>query len=66
MFKVIGVVGIVIFTVIMVAIGPLACIWAWNELFGAVHTIPYTLSTWVAVMIIGIFIRSEMVFAKKV
>lgn len=65
MFKLIGLVGVVIMVVVLVAIGPLACIWAWNELFGAVHTIPYTLYTWVAVMILGVFIRSEMVFAKK-
>jgi hypothetical protein len=37
----------------LVALGPLATIWAWNTLFGSALTIPYTVDTWAAVIIMG-------------
>jgi hypothetical protein len=65
MFKLIGIIGIVVVVVVLVAIGPLAVIWAWNTLFGAALTVPYTIATWLAVLIIGVFLRSEVTVAKK-
>ena len=50
-----GIVGIVVLVALLVIIGPIATIWAWNELFGAVHTIELTFNTWLAVVILGMF-----------
>lgn len=44
----------------LVALGPLATIWAWNTLFGTVHAIAYTLETWAAVVIIGGLFRANI------
>lgn len=45
--------------------GPLFVIWAWNTLFGAVHLIPYTVWTWLAVLILGVFISPNVRVTKK-
>jgi uncharacterized membrane protein len=50
-----GIVGIVVLVALLVIIGPIATIWAWNELFGAFHTIELTFNTWLAVVILGMF-----------
>lgn len=49
----------------LVIAGPLFVIWAWNTLFGSVFAVPYTFWTWLAVLIIGTFIRGDVRFAKK-
>ena len=54
-----GIVGIVVLVVLLVIIGPIATIWAWNELFGEFHTIELTLNTWAAVVILGMFISGN-------
>lgn len=51
------------FIILVIAIGPLATIWAVNTLFPAV-AIPYTLETWFAVVILGAFIRSKVSLKK--
>jgi hypothetical protein len=38
---------------VVIAIGPILTIWAWNVLFGSGHPIPYTLETWGATVILG-------------
>jgi hypothetical protein len=46
--------GVVLgFILVVLAIGPILTIWAWNVLFGAGHPIPYTLETWAATVILG-------------
>ena len=43
----------------LVVIGPVLTIWALNTLF-PVLAIPYTISTWFAVVILGTFIKSKV------
>ena len=50
MFKFGFVLGLIL---VVVAIGPILTIWAWNVLFGAAHPIAYTLETWGATVILG-------------
>jgi len=47
------------FIVFIIAIGPLATIWAVNTLFPAV-AIPYTFETWFAVVVLGAFMRTKV------
>ena len=49
--------------IVVIAIGPLATIWAVNTLFPVV-AIPYTLETWFAVVLLGAFIRSKVSLKK--
>lgn len=49
--------------IVIVAIGPLATIWATNTLFPSL-AIPYTIETWVAVVIIGAFVRAKVSIKK--
>jgi hypothetical protein len=51
--------------IVLFLIGPLAVIWSWNTLFGAAYLVPYSINTWFAVLIIGIFIRGELHITKK-
>ena len=53
----------IVVIVAIIAIGPLATIWAANTLF-PVLAIPYTLETWFAVVIFGAFIRSKVSLKK--
>ena len=63
MNKVIGLLGLIAFVVVVVAIGPLSTIWAFNTLFPAL-AVAYTLETWVAVVIIGAFLRANVSIKK--
>lgn len=56
---------IIALVVILVVAGPVLVIWAWNTLFGSMLLIPYTFWTWLAVLILGVFIRSDVRIAKK-
>lgn len=49
--------------VLIIAIGPLATIWAVNTLF-PIAAIPYTLETWFAVVLLGAFFRSKVSLKK--
>jgi hypothetical protein len=51
--------------IVLVVAGPVLVIWSWNTLFGALYAIPYTIWTWLAVLIIGVFIRGHVKIAKK-
>jgi hypothetical protein len=51
--------------IVLVVAGPVLVIWSWNTLFGALYAIPYTIWTWLAVLIIGVFIRSDVKVSKK-
>lgn len=55
----------VILLIVAVILGPWIVIWAWNTLFGSVHLIDYTFWTWLAVLILGVFISPNVKVAKK-
>ncbi len=59
MSDLIKIVGLVLLIVVIIAIGPLLTIWALNTLF-PVLAIPYTFWTWLAVIFLGVFIRSDI------
>ena len=65
MFKSLGIFAIVVLAIVLVVIGPFIVIWAWNTLFGTLLMIGYTVWTWLAVLIIGVFIRSDVKVTKK-
>jgi hypothetical protein len=54
----------VILIVVLLALGPWLVIWSWNTLFGSVHTIVFDFWTWLAVILLGSFLRARMVFKK--
>jgi hypothetical protein len=51
--------------IVLVVAGPVLVLWSWNTLFGALYAIPYTVWTWLAVLIIGVFIRGNVKITKK-
>jgi hypothetical protein len=51
--------------IVLVVAGPVLVLWSWNTLFGAVYAIPYTVWTWLAVLIIGVFLRGNVKITKK-
>jgi hypothetical protein len=53
-----GVFGLVLFVVALIVFGPFATIWSVNTLFPSL-AIPYSFDTWLAVVLLGMFIRSE-------
>lgn len=55
MIKIILIVALIIALII---IGPLLTIWALNTLF-PILAIPYTIQTWFAVVLVGMFIRAN-------
>lgn len=65
MFKNLGILAIVVLAIALVIVGPFLVIWAWNTLFGGLLVIGYTIWTWLAVLIIGVFIRSDVKVSKK-
>lgn len=65
MFKGLGILAIVLLAIALVVLGPFFVIWAWNTLFGNFHMIDYTLWTWLAVLIIGVFVRGDVKVSKK-
>jgi hypothetical protein len=48
----------------LTALGPWLIIWSWNTLFGAVHTIVFDFWTWLAVILLSIFLRAQFVYKK--
>lgn len=51
-----GLIGLI---VVLLAIGPILTIWAMNTLFPSL-AIPYTFSTWAAVIFLGAAIRANV------
>lgn len=44
----------------LVALVPLAFIWGWNQLFGALHTIEFTFWNWLGVIALGSFFNTRI------
>jgi len=55
---------LIIALVVAVIVGPILTIWALNQLF-PVLAIPYTVWNWLAVVIIGAFIRAKVSISKN-
>jgi hypothetical protein len=53
-----GVVGVVIVAILLLVFGPFVTIWSLNTLFPAL-AIPYTFSTWIAVIWLGMAVRGN-------
>jgi hypothetical protein len=51
--------------IVLIVAGPVLVLWSWNTLFGSLYAIPYTVWTWLAVLIIGVFIRGDVKITKK-
>jgi hypothetical protein len=63
MFK-LGVIGLVMAILVAVVLVPWAVIWALNTLFPAL-AIEFTFWTWLSVLVIGMFIRSDVTVRSK-
>ena len=63
MNKLITLLGLIAVVVVVIVIGPLVTIWAFNTLFPTI-AVAYTLETWVAVVIIGAFLRANVSIKK--
>lgn len=63
MFK-LGVIGLVMAILLAVVLFPWAVIWALNTLFPAL-AIEFTFWTWLSVLVIGMFIRSDVTVRSK-
>jgi len=63
MSKLLAVLGIGALILALVILGPFVTIWAANTLFPSLN-IGYTWQTWVAVLVIGAFIRTEVKIKK--
>jgi hypothetical protein len=50
---------VVLIVVVLVIVGPLLTMWAWNTLFGSLHTIEYSVRTWLAVAVFGALINGR-------
>jgi len=57
------IVGLLVLVVLLIVLGPLATIWAINTLFPVV-AIPYTFWTWLAVIVLGAFLRANVTVKK--
>lgn len=53
-----GVFGLILFIVAVIVFGPFATIWSVNTLFPSL-AIQYSFDTWLAVVLLGMFIRSD-------
>ena len=59
MNKMIMIVVAAVLIIALVAAGPLLVIWSINTLFPAL-AVPYSIWTWLAVLILGTFLRGEV------
>jgi hypothetical protein len=64
MNKILIVVGIILATIAILIVGPLLVIWALNQLF-PVLALPYTIWNWLAVVILGAFVRAKVSIRKN-
>jgi hypothetical protein len=60
MFKILAIIALVL---VVVLIGPFLTIWAFNTLFPMV-AVPFNLSTWFAVVVLGAFFRANVSIKK--
>lgn len=63
MTKFVALIGMIALVIVLLAIGPLAVIWAWNTLFPTV-VVQYSFWTWLAVVILGAFFRANVSIKK--
>jgi len=61
MFKLFGFIALL---VVIVAIGPLLTIWAFNTLFPSA-AVPFALETWFAVIVLGAFFKANVSVKKS-
>jgi len=61
MFKILSLVALAI---VVVAVGPLLTIWAFNTLFPS-SAVAYSLETWFAVVVLGAFFRANVSVKKS-
>jgi len=59
-----GIVGVIIVAILLLVFGPFVTIWSLNTLFPAL-AIPYTFSTWLAVIWIGMAVRGNTTTSTK-
>ena len=62
--KLVTILGMIALVIFILAIGPLATIWAFNTLFPSI-VIPYTIETWLGVVILGAFFRANVSIKKN-
>ena len=62
--KVIALIAAVALIAFLVIIGPVLTIWALNTLFPVV-AIPYTIETWLAVVIVASLFKTNLTYKKK-
>jgi hypothetical protein len=53
----------IVFLIVLIAIGPIVVIWALNTLF-PILAIQFTFFTWLAVVILGAFLRANVSIKK--
>lgn len=58
------IVGVILLVLVLIIIGPIIVIWALNTLF-PVLAIDYTVWTWLAVLIVGAFLRANVTVKRK-
>jgi hypothetical protein len=63
MTKLVTIVLMIILLIVLIAIGPIVVIWALNTLF-PILAIQFTFYTWLAVVIIGAFLRANVSIKK--
>lgn len=63
MKTILTIVSVIALALIVVIVGPILTIWSANTLFPSL-AIPYTLETWVAVIILGAFFRANVSIKK--
>jgi len=63
MNKLATIVLMIILLIVLIAIGPIVVIWALNTLF-PILAIQFTFFTWLAVVIIGAFLRANVSIKK--
>jgi hypothetical protein len=63
MTKLVTIVLMIILVIVLIAIGPIVVIWALNTLF-PILAIQFTFYTWLAVVILGAFLRANVSIKK--
>jgi len=64
MFKGMGILAVSAIVILLIVFVPFITIWSFNTLFPLL-TIPYTLETWFAVIVLGMFFKSNVSVSKK-
>ena len=62
--KTFAILGVVALVILLLIFGPLLTIWSLNTLFPAL-AIPYTMETWAAIVLMGMWVRGTVDFRKN-